>query len=67
MDAFSARLPTLRMEESLESCRLDGDILATAVHFGCYNSENLLGIVPIFEEKNVYSPMKKSSATTNQI
>jgi hypothetical protein len=55
------------MEKSLESCRFDGDILVTAVHFGSYNSENLLGVVPIFEEKNVYSPMKKSSATTNQI
>jgi hypothetical protein len=34
LDAFSVRLPTLWMEESLENCRLDSHILATAVHFG---------------------------------
>jgi hypothetical protein len=33
LNAFSVRLTTLRMEESLESCRFDGDILVTAVHF----------------------------------
>jgi hypothetical protein len=67
LDAFPVRLPTLRIEKSLESCHFGGDILVTAVHFVLYNSENLLGIVPIFEEKNMYSPMKKSAATTNQI
>lgn len=34
LDAFSVRLSTLRIEESLESCRIEGHILATAVHFG---------------------------------
>ena len=34
LDAFSVRLPTLRMEKSLKSCRFDGHILVTTVHFG---------------------------------
>jgi hypothetical protein len=34
LDAFSVRIPALRMEKSLESCRFGGDILATNVHFG---------------------------------
>jgi hypothetical protein len=67
LDAFSVRLPTLRMEESLESCRLDGHILATLIHFGLYKSEILSRVVSIFEVKNMHSPMKKSPAKTNQI
>ncbi|MBG6186270.1 hypothetical protein [Flavobacterium sp. CAN_S2] len=63
MDAFPVRLPTLRAEKPIAICRFDGDTLETRL----LDYDNLLGVVSLFEEKNMYSPMKKSAATTNQI
>ena len=52
LETFPVRHPVLRAEKPIESCNFDGDTLETTVHFGLYDSHNLLGVVSLFESKN---------------
>ncbi|MGO4906128.1 GNAT family N-acetyltransferase [Flavobacterium sp. W20_MBD1_R3] len=52
LETFSIRHPVLRAEKPIESCHFDGDTLETTFHFGLYDSDNLLGVVSLFEAKN---------------
>ena len=50
---FSVRNPVLRPHQPVESCRFDGDNLASTTHFGCYEEEKLIGVVALFEKPNL--------------
>lgn len=52
LDTFVVRHPVLRFEKPIESCHFEGDTLETTVHFGLYETTNLLGVVSLFEVKN---------------
>lgn len=52
-ETYSVRQPVLRAGKPIESCLFDGDDLETTVHFGLYYDELLVGIVSVFENKNV--------------
>ena len=60
LETFPVRHPVLRAEKPIESCNFDGDTLETTVHFGLYDSHNLLGVVSLFESKNDLFTMKSN-------
>ena len=45
---YAVRQPVLRPGKPIDSCIFDGDDLPQTVHFGVYDSDNLLGIVSVF-------------------
>jgi len=51
-DTFDVRHPVLRKGKPLESCRFDGDELATTQHFGIYENHQLEGVISLFEHQN---------------
>ncbi|MDI9257785.1 GNAT family N-acetyltransferase [Flavobacterium sedimenticola] len=51
-DTFEVRHPVLRRGKPLESCRFDGDDLATTHHFGLYENHQLKGVISLFEQQN---------------
>lgn len=59
LDTFLVRHPVLRAEKPIESCHFDGDNLETTVHFGLYDSENLVGVISLFESKNDLFTLEK--------
>lgn len=52
LETFSVRHPVLRAGKPIESCHFDGDILETTVHFGLFQSDNLVGVISLFQSKN---------------
>jgi len=46
---FAVRQPVLRPGKSLDTCVFEGDDLATTVHFGVFEDENLLGVISVFK------------------
>lgn len=49
---YIVRQPVLRNGMPIETCRFNGDDDTTTTHFGFFESENLLGVVSLFETKN---------------
>ena len=49
---FAVRLPVLRAGKPIETCKFDGDDLATTVHFGYYANEKLVGVASIFRKSS---------------
>ena len=45
---YAVRQPVLRPGKPIDSCIFDGDDLPQTVHFGVYDSNNLVGIVSVF-------------------
>ncbi|QEE48285.1 GNAT family N-acetyltransferase [Flavobacterium alkalisoli] len=45
---YAVRQPVLRPGKHIDSCIFDGDDLPQTVHFGVYDSDNLVGIVSVF-------------------
>ncbi|HEX8575537.1 MAG TPA: GNAT family N-acetyltransferase [Flavobacterium sp.] len=52
-ETFSVRHPVLRAGKPIESCRFEGDDLATTTHLGLFKGNHLVGIISIFEIKSV--------------
>ena len=51
-ETYLVRNPVLRKGKPIESCRFDGDDLATTHHFGLFQNENLTGIISLFTQSN---------------
>src|SRR5437868_11755120 len=51
-ETFLVRHPVLRAGKPLESCRFEGDDLATTKHFGLFSANNLVGVISVFENKS---------------
>lgn len=51
-DTYLVRLPVLRKGKSIESCQFQGDDLETTHHFGLFLSQELVGIVSLFNKSN---------------
>ena len=52
LETISVRHPVLRAEKPIASCHFDGDTLETTLHFGMYDSDDLLGVISLFDAKN---------------
>ena len=52
LETFKVRHPVLRTGKPLESCRFDGDELATTKHFGLFENEILAGVISVFKQTN---------------
>jgi GNAT superfamily N-acetyltransferase len=52
-ETFSVRHPVLRAGKPIESCRFEGDDLATTTHLGLFKGNDLIGIISIFEVKSL--------------
>ncbi|HEX8575816.1 MAG TPA: GNAT family N-acetyltransferase [Flavobacterium sp.] len=51
-ETFSVRHPVLRAGKPIESCRFEGDDLATTTHLGLFKDNHLIGMISIFEVKS---------------
>lgn len=49
---YSVRLPVLRKGKPIESCHFEGDDLESTQHFGLYWSQELVGIISLFQKNN---------------
>ena len=52
LETFPVRHPVLRAEKPIASCHFDGDTLETTLHFGMYDSDDLLGVISLLDAKN---------------
>lgn len=52
LETYAVRHAVLRKGKPIESCRFEGDDLATTKHFGLFENEELAGIVSVFESKS---------------
>jgi GNAT superfamily N-acetyltransferase len=52
-ETYLVRLPVLRKGKSIESCQFDGDDLETTRHFGLFLSQELVGIISLFNKSNL--------------
>ncbi|WP_282149199.1 GNAT family N-acetyltransferase [Algibacter lectus] len=52
VDAYTIRHPVLRKGNPIESCIFDGDDLETTLHFGIYNTEELIGVCSLLKNNN---------------
>lgn len=53
---FAVRLPVLRAGKPIETCKFDGDDLATTAHFGYYQNEELVGVASVFKKSSELFP-----------
>ena len=52
-ETYLVRNPVLRKGKPIESCRFDGDDLATTHHFGLFKDKSLVGIISLFKNSNI--------------
>ena len=52
LDTYLVRHPVLRTGKPLESCRFEGDDLATTRHFGFFSDGNLVAVISVFKNKS---------------
>ena len=57
-DTFVVRHPVLREDKPRESCRFEGDDLATTTHFGLFVDHRLAGVASVFESSSLQFPEK---------
>lgn len=50
---FAVRHPVLRAGKPLSSCLFEGDKLRSTKHFGLFLNDVLVGVISLFENKNV--------------
>jgi len=54
-ETFPVRHPVLRAGKPIDSCRFEGDELATTKHFGLFVKEQLAGVVSVFKNRSNFS------------
>lgn len=52
LETFSVRHPVLRSGKTRESCRFEGDNLATTMHYGLFTPLGMVGVISLFENSN---------------
>jgi GNAT superfamily N-acetyltransferase len=52
LDTFEVRHPVLRPGKPIETCRFQGDELATTTHYGLFFEEKLCAVASVFEAKS---------------
>jgi len=52
LDTFEVRHPVLRPGKPIETCRFQGDELATTKHYGLFFEEKLCAVASVFEAKS---------------
>ena len=56
IETYSVRQPVLRSGKPAESCHFEGDNFETTCHFGYFEEDHLLGVISLFESKNLTFP-----------
>ncbi|MEC5167470.1 GNAT superfamily N-acetyltransferase [Flavobacterium sp. PL11] len=61
LETFLVRHPVLRTDKPIEDCHFDGDNLESTIHFGLYFENTIVGVISLFEAKNVLFDHKKQN------
>jgi GNAT superfamily N-acetyltransferase len=56
IETYSLRQPVLRSGKPVDSCHFEGDNFETTCHFGYFEDVHLLGVISLFESKNLTFP-----------
>jgi GNAT superfamily N-acetyltransferase len=51
-ETYLVRHPVLRPGKAIETCRFEGDDLASTVHFGIFEDEKVIGVLSLFDASN---------------
>ena len=52
IETYPLRHLVLRAGKPIETCAFDGDHLASTLHFGCFDGDNLIGVVSVFDNNS---------------